>query len=44
MIINKRQALPFVAALLMVVSALAFTPVSGEPGFTASASGYYNNY
>ena len=42
--INKRQALPFVTALLMVVSALAFTPASGEAGFTASASGYYNNY
>jgi len=42
--ITKRQALPFVTALLMVVSALAFTPVSGEAGFTASASGYYNNY
>jgi len=42
--INKRQALPLVTALLMVVSALAFTPASGEAGFTASASGYYNNY
>ena len=42
--INKRQTLTFVAALVMVVSALAFSPVSGETGFSASASGYYNNY
>ena len=28
----------------MVVSALAFSPASGETGFSASASGYYNNY
>ena len=42
--INKRQTLTFVAALVMVVSALAFSPVSGESGFSASASGYYNNY
>ena len=42
--INKRQTLPFVAALVMVVSALAFSPASGETGFSASASGYYNNY
>ena len=42
--INKRQTLTFVAALVMVVSALAFSPASGETGFSASASGYYNNY
>ena len=42
--INKRQTLTFVAALVMVVSALTFSPVSGETGFSASASGYYNNY
>ena len=37
--INKRQTLTFVAALVMVVSALAFSPASGETGFSASASG-----
>ena len=42
--INKRQTLTFVAVLVMVVSALAFSPASGETGFSASASGYYNNY
>ena len=42
--INKRQTLPFVAAILMVVSAFAFTPVSAEASLSADASGLYNNY
>ena len=42
--INKRQTLTFAAAMVMIVSALAFSPASGETGFSASASGYYNNY
>ena len=42
--INKRQTLPFVAAILMVVSAFAFTPVSAETSLSADASGLYNNY
>ncbi len=44
MSINKRQTLTFAAAMVMIVSALAFSPASGETGFSASASGYYNNY
>ena len=42
--INKRQTLPFVAAILMVVSAFAFTPVSAEASLSTDASGLYNNY
>ena len=42
--INKRQILPFVAAILMVVSAFAFTPVSAEASLSTDASGLYNNY
>ena len=42
--INKRQTLPFVAAILMIVSAFAFTPVSAEASLSTDASGLYNNY
>ena len=42
--INKRQTLPFVAAILMVVSAFAFTPASAEASLSTDASGLYNNY
>jgi len=42
--ISKRQTLPFVAAVIMLVSAFSFAPASGETGFTVSASGFYNNY
>ena len=42
--ISRRQALPFVAAVIMLVSAFTFAPASGETGFTVSASGFYDNY
>ena len=42
--ISRRQTLPFVAAVIMLVSAFTFAPASGETGFTVSASGFYNNY
>ena len=42
--ISRRQTLPFVAAMIMLVSAFTFAPASGETGFSVNASGFYNHY
>ena len=42
--INKRQTVTFVAALLMAVSALSFTPANAEASLTVDASGFYNEH
>ena len=42
--INKRQTVTFVAALLMAVSALSFTPANAEASLTVDASGFYMDH
>ena len=44
MISNRRQALPLVVVMLMVVSVFAFTPASAAASFTATLEGYHGSY
>ena len=44
MISNRRQALPLVIVMLMVVSVFAFTPASAEASVTATLEGFHGSY
>ena len=44
MISNRRQVLPFIVVLLMVVSVFAFTPAKAEASISATLEGYHGNY